>query len=99
MADASHSNHYSSEAHARLVSMKVEEREILLNISDIIKEIGEEELILAEQYFGAPTLLPKREGPRREEPKREETPSSCSNCGTSLKPTAKFCGSCGTRID
>jgi hypothetical protein len=93
--DAAHSDHYSQEAHARLVSMKVEEREILLNISDIIKEIGEEELILAEQYFGAPTLLPKKE-PRREEPRREETSSSCSNCGKPLKPTAKFCGGCGT---
>jgi len=97
LPDASHSNHYSSEAHARLVSMKVEEREILLNISDIIKEIGEEELILAEQYFGAPTLLPKKE-PRREEPRREETSSSCSNCGKPLKPTAKFCGGCGTSV-
>lgn len=99
--DAAHSDHYSQEAHARLVSMKVEEREILLNISDIIKEIEEEELILAEQYFGAPTLLPKREGPRREEsrreePRREETSSSCSNCGNTLKPTAKFCSGCGT---
>ena len=96
VADASHSNHYSSEAHARLVSMKVEEREILLNISDIIKEIEEEQLILAEQYFGAPALLPKREGPKREAPRREETSSSCSNCGKPLKPEAKFCGQCGT---
>ena len=96
VADASHSNHYSSEAHARLVSMKMEEREILLNISDITQEIEEEQLILAEQYFGAPALLPKREGPKREAPRREETSSSCSNCGKPLKPTTKFCGGCGT---
>ena len=25
-----------------------------------------------------------------------QTSSSCSNCGNSLKPTAKFCGECGT---
>ena len=25
-----------------------------------------------------------------------QTSSSCSNCGKSLKPTAKFCGGCGT---
>jgi len=25
-----------------------------------------------------------------------QTSSSCSNCGASLKPTAKFCGKCGT---
>ena len=96
LPDASHSNHYSSEAHARLVNMKMEEREILLNISDITQEIEEEQLILAEQYFGAPALLPKREGPKREAPRREETSSSCSNCGKPLKPTTKFCGGCGT---
>ena len=28
--------------------------------------------------------------------KKEETSSSCSNCGNTLKPTAKFCGGCGT---
>ena len=27
---------------------------------------------------------------------KKETSSSCSNCGKSLKPTAKFCGGCGT---
>jgi len=102
-----HSGYYSQEAHARLVSMKVEEREIILNISDMMKEIEEEQLILAEQHFGAPALLPKkeprreeprREEPRREEPRREETSSSCSNCGNTLKPTAKFCGGCGTPV-
>ena len=25
-----------------------------------------------------------------------QTSSSCSNCGNTLKPTAKFCGGCGT---
>ena len=98
-----HRNYYSREASARLTSMKAEEREIVLNISDIMKEIEEERLILAEEHFGAPTLLPKREGPRREEsrreePRREETSSSCSNCGNTLKPTAKFCGSCGNQV-
>ena len=96
LPDASHSNHYSSEAHARLVNMKMEEREILLNISDITQEIEEEQLILAEEHFGAPSLLPKREEPSRKEPRREEISSSCSNCGNPLKPEAKFCGGCGT---
>ena len=27
---------------------------------------------------------------------KKETSSSCSNCGASLKLTAKFCGQCGT---
>ena len=32
----------------------------------------------------------------RKPAKKEETSSSCSNCGNTLKPTAKFCGKCGT---
>ena len=28
---------------------------------------------------------------------KKETSSSCSNCGKPLKPTAKFCGGCGTK--
>ena len=31
--------------------------------------------------------------------KKKETSMFCENCGKPLKPTAKFCGSCGTRID
>ena len=27
-----------------------------------------------------------------------QTSSSCNSCGKSLKPTAKFCGKCGTPI-
>ena len=34
----------------------------------------------------------------RKPAEKKETSSSCSNCGTSLKPTAKFCGSCGTPV-
>ena len=29
--------------------------------------------------------------------KKKETSSSCNNCGKPLKPTAKFCGQCGTQ--
>ena len=32
----------------------------------------------------------------RKPAEKKETSSSCSNCGKSLKPTAKFCGGCGT---
>ena len=32
----------------------------------------------------------------RKPAEKKETSSSCSNCGKSLKPTAKFCGKCGT---
>ena len=27
-----------------------------------------------------------------------ETSMSCDNCGKKLKPTAKFCGGCGTKV-
>ena len=38
----------------------------------------------------------KRKPTSRRPAKKEETSSSCSNCGKPLKPTTKFCGSCGT---
>ena len=39
-----------------------------------------------------------KEKPAKQKPaEKKETSSSCSNCGASLKPTAKFCGQCGTQ--
>ena len=38
----------------------------------------------------------KRKPTSRRPAKKEETSSSCSNCGNTLIPKAKFCGSCGT---
>ena len=32
----------------------------------------------------------------RKPAEKKETSSSCNSCGTRLKPTAKFCGKCGT---
>ena len=38
-----------------------------------------------------------KQKPAKQKPaEKKETSSSCSNCGASLKPTAKFCGQCGT---
>ena len=38
-----------------------------------------------------------KEKPAKQKPaEKKEIPSSCSNCGASLKPEAKFCGQCGT---
>jgi hypothetical protein len=34
--------------------------------------------------------------PTRKPAETRQTSSSCSNCGKPLKPTAKFCGGCGT---
>ena len=91
----------SSEADARYEALRGEANEIVGYMDDLFREIEVEQLILAEEHFGAPTLLPKKEPrrkePRQEEPKQEEQSSSCSNCGKPLKPTAKFCGGCGTK--
>jgi len=40
----------------------------------------------------------RRQGqrPTRKLAETRQTSSSCSNCGKPLKPTAKFCGGCGT---
>jgi hypothetical protein len=37
-----------------------------------------------------------KQKPSRKPVEKEETSTSCDNCGNKLKPTAKFCGSCGT---
>jgi len=38
-----------------------------------------------------------KQKPAKQKPaEKKETSSSCSNCGNPLKPTAKFCGQCGT---
>jgi hypothetical protein len=37
-----------------------------------------------------------KQKPSRKPAEKKETSSSCSNCGKLLKPTAKFCGGCGT---
>jgi len=41
----------------------------------------------------------RRQGqrPTRKPAETRQTSSSCSNCGNILKPTAKFCGGCGTQ--
>ena len=33
----------------------------------------------------------------RKPAEKKETSSSCNSCGTRLKPTAKFCGKCGSK--
>ena len=39
------------------------------------------------------------ESTRRKPAKTRESESNfCDNCGKSLRPTAKFCGSCGTSV-
>jgi len=41
----------------------------------------------------------RRQGqrPSRKPAETRQTSSSCSNCGKPLKPTAKFCGKCGSK--
>ena len=49
-----------------------------------------------EKYLAKPKRKPK---PAKKKPaEKKEISSSCSNCGKKLKPTAKFCGGCGTKV-
>ena len=48
-----------------------------------------------EQYLTKPKRKPKPTKQKHVE--KEETSSSCSNCGASLNPKAKFCGGCGSK--
>ena len=41
---------------------------------------------------------PEKQKPRRKPAKKKETSASCSNCGNTLNPKAKFCGGCGTPV-
>ena len=55
-------------------------------------------------FTSATTPKPKKQKKPKvaqtfQEAKRQATSPSCESCGAELKPEAKFCGSCGTRID
>ena len=58
------------------------------------KPVKEELEEYEEKYLAKPKRKPKPTKQKHVE--KEETSSSCSNCGASLNPKAKFCGSCGT---
>ena len=45
-----------------------------------------------EQY-----LARQGQRPRPKPAETKPTPSSCNSCGRPLKPTAKFCGKCGSK--
>ena len=55
-------------------------------------------------FTSATTPKPKKQKKPKvaqtfQEAKRQATSPSCESCGAELKPEAKFCGKCGTRID
>ena len=60
------------------------------------KPVKEELEEYEEKYLAKPKRKPKPTKQKHVE--KEETSSSCSNCGASLNPKAKFCGSCGTPV-
>ena len=57
------------------------------------KPVKEELEEYEEKYLAKPKRKPKPTKQKHVE--KEETSSSCSNCGNTLNPKAKFCGSCG----
>ena len=60
------------------------------------KPVKEELEEYEEKYLAKPKRKPKPTKQKHVE--KEETSSSCSNCGASLNPKAKFCGSCGNQV-
>ena len=49
-------------------------------------------------YLKTTTSKPKPNPAKRKPAKKKETSTFCENCGNTLNPTAKFCGSCGTPV-
>ena len=42
--------------------------------------------------------IPDNTGIEKNPASSQEASASCEKCGSALKPTAKFCGKCGTPI-
>jgi cadmium resistance protein CadD (predicted permease) len=49
-------------------------------------------------YLKTTTSKPKPKPAKQKPVEKKETSSSCSNCGNTLNPKAKFCGGCGNVI-
>ena len=79
-------------------SMPIEPLYLIIGVVAIGGMIG----AIAVARRGSKTSKPAKQKPAKQKPakqkpaEKKETSSSCSNCGKPLKPTAKFCGECGT---
>jgi len=52
-----------------------------------------------EKYLAKEKPVKQKPKPAKQKPvEKKETSAFCENCGKSLKPTAKFCGGCGTKV-
>ena len=49
-------------------------------------------------YLKTTTSKPKPKPVKQKPAKKKETSEFCENCGNTLNPKAKFCGSCGTPV-
>ena len=69
---------------------------------EILEEYGSEELKDYERDYlarqGIKSTSRKPTARRKPAETRESENNFCDNCGKSLRPTAKFCGSCGTSV-
>jgi len=69
---------------------------------EILEEYGSEELKDYERDYlarqGIKSTSRKPTARRKPAETRESESNFCDNCGKSLRPTAKFCGSCGTSV-
>ena len=81
---------------SKTTSMSIEPLYIIIGVVAIGGIIGAIAVTKRGSKTPKPTAKPK---PVKQKPvEKKETSSSCSNCGNSLKKTAKFCGSCGTKV-
>ena len=59
-----------------------------------------------EQYLAKEKPVKQKPKPAKQKPKpakqkpveKKETSAFCENCGNTLNPKAKFCGSCGNQV-
>jgi len=84
-----------SQPQTQSVSSTVKDAVNILADDDYItseKKARQQELEEYEEKY----LARQGQRPTRKPAESRPTSSSCSNCGNTLKPTAKFCGKCGT---
>ena len=81
---------------SKTTSMSIEPLYIVIGVVAIGGIIGAIAVARRGSKTPKPAAKPK---PVKQKPvKEKETSSSCSNCGNTLNPKAKFCGKCGNQV-
>ena len=85
-------------AEARLQDLIAKKDDLMSKYDDVLYEIASTKQYTPKNTSKTSPLPEYVAKPKPAETKESES-NFCDNCGKSLKPTAKFCRSCGTRID